>query len=80
MFTCLPDSSHIVPATTAWDMTIVSKMGPMIAVGLPKLRVPRQNPPTGSACSRANRARDKVTQMVVSSWHYPGTHRGDPTS
>jgi hypothetical protein len=30
-------------------------------VGLPKLRVLRQNPPVGLALPRANRARDKVT-------------------
>jgi hypothetical protein len=35
--------------------------------GLPKLRVLRQNPPVGSAPPRANRARDKATQRVVSS-------------
>jgi hypothetical protein len=33
MFTCLPNSSHDVP-TRAWDTIIVSKMGPMIVVGL----------------------------------------------
>jgi hypothetical protein len=39
----------------------------MIIVGLPKLRVLRQNLPVGSAPPRANRARDKVTEMVASS-------------
>jgi hypothetical protein len=66
MFTCLPDSSHVVPAKTAQDMTTIYKTGPMIVVSLPKLKVLRQNPPVGSAPPRANRARDKATQMVAS--------------
>jgi hypothetical protein len=49
-------------------------------MGLPKLRVPRQNPPVGLAPPRANRAWDKATQRIASSWCYPGTHRGEPTS
>jgi hypothetical protein len=48
--------------------------------GLPKLRVPRKTPPVGLALPRANRARDKATQRVASSWHFLGAHRGDPTS
>jgi hypothetical protein len=43
-------------------MTIVSKTGPTIVVGLPKLRVLRQNPPVGSVLPRANREREKVTK------------------
>jgi hypothetical protein len=38
MFTCPSYSSHIMPST-AQDTTIVSKMGPTIAVGLLKLKV-----------------------------------------
>jgi hypothetical protein len=34
MFTCLPDSSHIVPTTTTWDTVTVSQIGPTIAEGL----------------------------------------------
>jgi hypothetical protein len=79
MFTRLPDSSHIVPIKSQ-DMATVSKMGPMIGVGLPKLRVLRQNPLAGSTPPRANRARDKVTQKMAISWCYPGPHRGDPSS
>jgi hypothetical protein len=60
--------SHITPST-AQDMGTVSKMGPMIVVGLLKLRIQRQNPPVGSAPPSANRVRDKVTQRVASSWH-----------
>jgi hypothetical protein len=80
MFTCLPDSSHVVPAKIAQDMTTIYKTGPMIVVSLPKLNVLRQNPLVGSAPPRANRARDKATQMVTSGWRYPGPHRGDPAS
>jgi hypothetical protein len=67
MFIRLLDSSHIMPITIAWDTTTVSKIGPMIVVGLPKLRVLRQNPPPGSTPPRANRGKDKATQRVVSS-------------
>jgi hypothetical protein len=74
-----PDSSDIMPSTTR-DMTTVSKIGPMISMGLLELRVPRQNPRVGSALSRANRARDKETQRKASSWRYPGPHRGNPVS
>jgi hypothetical protein len=45
------------------------KMGHMIVVGLPKLRLLRKNPSVGSAPPRANRTRDKATQRVVSSRH-----------
>jgi hypothetical protein len=80
MFTRLPDSSHVVPAKTAQDMTTIYQTGPMIVVSLPKLKILRQNPPVGSAPPRANKVRDKATQMVASSWRYPGPHRGDPAS
>jgi hypothetical protein len=79
MFTLLPNSSHTVPSASR-DTTNVSKMGPTITVGLPKLRVPRKNPPDRSALPRANKVRDKVTQRVTSSWRFPRPHRGDPTS
>jgi hypothetical protein len=80
MFARLFNSSHIVSTTIARDMITVSKTGPMNVVGLPKLKVLWQNLSVGSALPRANRARDKATQMVVSSWHYPGPHRGYLTS
>jgi hypothetical protein len=41
------------------------------------LRVPRRNPQVGSKLLRANRARDKATQGVATSWHFLGPHRGD---
>jgi hypothetical protein len=69
-----------MPTMTTRDMITVSKMGPTIVVGLPKLRVPRQHLPVGSMPPRANKARDKVTQRMISSWHYPRLHRRDPTS
>jgi hypothetical protein len=68
MFTCPFDSLHSV-ASTVWDMTTVSKMGPTIAVVLPRARVLRQKPTVGSALPRANKVRDKETQRVASSWH-----------
>jgi hypothetical protein len=80
MFTCLPYSSHIAPAMTARNMTIVSQMGPTIFERSTKLRVLRKNLPVRLALPRANRVRDKVTQRVVSSWHFLGPHQGDPTS
>jgi hypothetical protein len=61
------------------DTETVSKMVPTIAICLPKLRVLRQNLATVSASPRANRAGDKVTQMVASNWRYPEPHREDPT-
>jgi hypothetical protein len=67
-FTCIPYSSHITPSI-AQDMTIVSKIGPMIVVGLLKLRVRRKNPLVELAPPRANRERDKMIQRVASSWH-----------
>jgi hypothetical protein len=79
-FTRLPDSTHDVPTTTVWYMTIISKTGPKIVVGLLELRVLRQNPPVGSALPRPNRAKDKAIQRVTSSWCYLGPHRGDPAS
>jgi hypothetical protein len=63
-----------------WDMETISKIGPTIDVGLLELKVPRQNLPVGSAPPGANRMRDKVTQMMASSWRYPRPHRGDPLS
>jgi hypothetical protein len=65
-FACLPDSLHIVPST-AWDTSIIFKMGPMIVVGLLELRVLRQNSLVGSAPPRAHGARDKATQRVANS-------------
>jgi hypothetical protein len=58
--------------STARDMATISKMGHMIAMGLPKLRVLKQNPLDGLAPPRANKVRDKVTQRVASSWHIRG--------
>jgi hypothetical protein len=75
-----PDSSHIALATIACDTTTVSKMAPTIVMGLPKLRVPWQNPPVVSAPPRANTVMDKAKQGVANSWHYPGLHIGDLTS
>jgi hypothetical protein len=63
---------HIMPST-AWDIATISKMGPIIVVGLLKLRVQRQNPPVGSVPHRANTTSDKVTQRVPIIWH-----TGDP--
>jgi hypothetical protein len=71
MFTCPAYSSHTTPSTSR-DMTTVSKMGHMIVVGLPKLKVLRQNPPDGSVSPKVNRVRDKVTQRVASSWYTRG--------
>jgi hypothetical protein len=68
-----PDSTHIVPSTTRYTTTI-SKMGPMIVMGLLELRVLRQNLLGSSAPPRGNRARDKVIQRIDSSWCYPGSH------
>jgi hypothetical protein len=75
MFTCLSESLHDVPATSR-DMVNISKMGPMIAVGLQQLRVQRWNPPIGSEPPRANRARDEATQRVANSWHTWGIIEG----
>jgi hypothetical protein len=51
---------------TAWDTVVISEMGPRIAEGPAKLRVPRQNPPIGLEPPRAIRARGKVIQGVAS--------------
>jgi hypothetical protein len=67
MFTHLPYSLHIMPDVITRDMATISKMSPTIVLGLAKLRVPRQNPSVGSVPPRANRGRDKATQMMVSS-------------
>jgi hypothetical protein len=40
----------------------------MIAKGLVKLRVSRQNPTLGSEPPRATRVRDEVTQRVANIW------------
>jgi hypothetical protein len=66
MFTCLPESSHIVPAVGR-DTTTVSKTSPTIVMGHPKLRVLRENPPARLVLPTTNRARDKATQRVASS-------------
>jgi hypothetical protein len=52
------------------DMTTVSKMGHTIIVGLPTLKVRRQNPPNGSEPPKANKARNEVTQGMATSWHF----------
>jgi hypothetical protein len=52
---------HIMPAMTTQDTTTVSKIGSKQSVGLPRLRVLRQNQPTGLALLRGSRARDKGT-------------------
>jgi hypothetical protein len=80
MFTCLPDSSHSATAMIARDTATVYKTGPMIVVGLPKLRILRQHPIVGSAPPRVNSAKDKMIQRVASSWRYPRSHRADPIS
>jgi hypothetical protein len=46
-------------------MAIISKTGPTIVMGLPKLRVPMQNPSVRSAPPKANRVRDKETQRMT---------------
>jgi hypothetical protein len=61
-------SSHTIPSTS-WDTATISNMGNMIIVGLPKLRVLRQNLSIRSVPPRANRVRDKTTQRVASNWH-----------
>jgi hypothetical protein len=80
MFTSLPYSSHIMPATTARDMATISQMGPMIAERPANLRALRQNPLLGSASPRAYRAGDKATKRVASSWHFLRPHQKDLTS
>jgi hypothetical protein len=62
--------------STPRDMAIVSKMGHMITVGLPMLRVQRRNPLDGSELPKATRARDEATQGVASSWHIRALSRG----
>jgi hypothetical protein len=56
------------------------QIGPMIVVDLLEFRVLRQNPSTMSEPPRANKVRDKATQMMASNWCYPRPHRGDPAS
>jgi hypothetical protein len=53
--------------STARDTAIIFKMGHMIVVGLPMLRIRRQNLAVELEPPRATRARDKVTQRVASS-------------
>jgi hypothetical protein len=67
-FTCPSCSSYTTPSTLR-DTAIISKMGHRIVVGLPLLRVRRQNPPVRLEPPRATRPRDKATQGVASSWH-----------
>jgi hypothetical protein len=69
----------MTPSTTR-DTTTISKMGLTIVVGLLKLKVRRQNHPVGSAPPRANRARDKATQTVASSWHTRDPIKENPAS
>jgi hypothetical protein len=81
MFNYLPYSSHITPVMTSQDTVTISQTGPTIAEGPTKLRVRRKPPPPiGSVPPRENRARDKVTKGMASSWHFLVPHRGDPTS
>jgi hypothetical protein len=61
-------------------MAIVSQMGPMIAEGPIKLMILMQNPSVGLVSPRANRAMDKVTQRVASSWYFLKPRRGDLAS
>jgi hypothetical protein len=49
-------------------------MGPTIVMGLPKLKVLRQNLTVGSVPPKANKASDKATQRMASNWRYPGPH------
>jgi hypothetical protein len=58
----------------AQDTATVSQMGPTVVKGPVKLRVLRQNPLVRLAPPIANRARDKATPRVASSWHYLGPH------
>jgi hypothetical protein len=75
MFTHHPNSSHDALATP-WDMATISKIGPRNIVGLQQVRVLTQNPPVGSVPPRVNRAKDKVTQRVASSWCIRGPIEG----
>jgi hypothetical protein len=67
---CLQDpcSSRVTPSTLR-DTTTISKMGHMIIVGPPMLRVHRQNPLDGSEPPRATRVRDEATQGVATTWN-----------
>jgi hypothetical protein len=67
MFTCQSCSSHTTPSTSK-DTATISKMGHMIVVGLPMLRVRRRNLQVGSEPPRETRVRDKATQRLTSSW------------
>jgi hypothetical protein len=67
-----PSYSSHTTSSIVRDRSTVSKMGPTIAMGLLKLRVLRKTPLVGTAPPRVNRARDKATQMVTSSWHTRG--------
>jgi hypothetical protein len=64
-------------AMTTRVTVTVSQTSPTIAKGPIKRMVPRQNLPLGLEPPRENRARDKATQGVASSWHFLGPHRGD---
>jgi hypothetical protein len=68
MFTWPSYSSHTTPSTP-WDMATISKMGHMIIVGLPIIRVQRHNLPVGLELPRATKVRDEATQGMASGWH-----------
>jgi hypothetical protein len=67
MFRCPSYSMHTTPSIVR-DTTTVSKMGHTIAVGLPMLRVRRQNLPVGLEPPIATRVRDEATKRVANSW------------
>jgi hypothetical protein len=75
-----PSRGHYTSQKGSLPSATVSKTGLTIAVGLLELRVRRKNPPVNSASPKANRARDKVTHRMASSWCYPRPHRGHPAS
>jgi hypothetical protein len=58
MFTHLPDSSHVMPATTAWVEATISKIGLTIVMDLPKLVQGKTCQP-GQRRHRANRESEK---------------------
>jgi hypothetical protein len=74
-FRCPSGSSHTTPSTPK-VMAFVSKMGHTIVMGLPMLRIQRQNPSVGSEPPRATRVRDEVTQRMPSNWRIRSPIRG----
>jgi hypothetical protein len=54
-FTRHLNSSHDAPFTS-WDTTTISKIGPMIAVGLLQLRVLRQNLPNWARAAQSKQS------------------------